>query len=242
MQASAVFALAVVAVSAASACGKSGESASAQSAGFQQGQPGQQPYGQPAYGQRAYGQPGPAPAPGSQQPTQQNPGGQPPPGQVAPLGAILSDPNTLQNIIAGALAGGAASLGALTGGELAPIEQGIRMKAQQDAKGMKPAGELLTARVSQDGHAQGTLTLQPGGCYTVVGFGGFGVFQYQINLITAPPMPPQVLAQSGTDRADPTVGANNQCIRNPYPLPMQVKVDMHVLKGQGLVGAQAYRK
>jgi hypothetical protein len=25
-------------------------------------------------------------------------------------------------------------------------------------------------------------------------------------------------------------------------LPMQVKVDMHVIKGQGMVGAQAYKK
>jgi hypothetical protein len=161
---------------------------------------------------------------------------------VAPLGSIVSDPSALQNIIAGALAGGAASLSALTGGELAPIEHGIRMKAQTDAKGMKADGQLMSAKLREDGHAQATLMLQPGACYSIVGFGGLGVFRYQINLITAPPLPPQVLAQSGAERADPTVGANEQCIRNPYPLPMQVKVDMHVVKGQGLVGAQAYKK
>jgi hypothetical protein len=227
-----------------SACGKSGERQDPQAAqGFQRGQPGQQAYGsQPAPQQASVQQASTSPtAPAPARPSSP-PGSQTAPGQVAPLGAILSDPNTLQNIIAGALAGGAASVSGLVGGELGPIEQGIRMKAQQEAKGRKPTGELMTARLAQDGHAQGALTLEPGRCYTVIGFGGFGVFQFQINLISSPPMPPQVLAQSGADKSDPTIGANEQCIKNPFPLPMQVKVDMHVVRGQGLVGAQAYRK
>ena len=55
-------------------------------------------------------------------------------------------------------------------------------------------------------------------------------------------MPPQVLAQSKADGVDPSVGPNESMRENPYPTPLAVKVDMHVLKGQGLVGAQAYRK
>ncbi len=208
--------------------------------GFQQGQAGPQPgqpgYGQPAgSGQPAYGQPGYGqPAPSASAPQQ--------PGQVPPLGAILSDPNTLQNIVAGALAGTAASLGGLTGGELGPIQAGIKNQAQTNAKGMKAEGQLFSAKLQQDGHAQGTLTLQPGACYTIIGFGGLGIFQYQVNLITEPPLPPQVLAQSAADGPAPVVGANDQCVKNPYPLPLQVKIDMHVIKGQGMVGAQAYRK
>lgn len=217
--------------------------------GFQQGQAGPQPgqpgYGQPQPGQPGYGQPQPGqpgygqPQPGQPQPaasqTQQ-------PGQVPPLGQILSDPNALQNIVAGALAGTAASMGALTGGQLGPIQAGIKSQAGVHAKGMRPDGKLLSAQLQQDGHAQGDLMLQPGGCYTIIGFGGLGVFQYQINLITAPPQPPQVLAQSAATDNAPVVGGDGQCIKNPYPLPMPVKVDMHVIKGQGMVGAQAYKK
>jgi hypothetical protein len=219
--------------------------------GFQQGQAGPQPgqpgYGQPQPGQPGYGQPQPG-QPGYGQPQPGQPGQPPPaasqqqPGQVPPLGAILSDPNTLQNIVAGALAGTAASMGALTGGQLGPIQQGIKSQATIHAKGMRADGKLLSAQLQQDGHAQGQLTLQAGGCYTIIGFGGLGVFQYQINLITAPPLPPQVLAQSAATDNVPMVGADGQCIKNPYPLPMQVKVDMHVIKGQGMVGAQAYKK
>lgn len=202
--------------------------------GFQPGQPGYgQPGSQPGYGQ----QPGYPPPQASAQPRASAA-----PGQAAPLGAILSNPAALQNIVSGALAGGAATLSALTGGELGPIQQGIKQQASTDAKGMRPEGQLMSAKLAQDGHAQGALTLQPGHCYTVVGFGGFGVFQYQINLISQPPLPPQVLAQSQANGVTPVVGAGAQCIRDPYPMPMQVKVDMHVIKGQGMVGAQAYVK
>jgi hypothetical protein len=161
---------------------------------------------------------------------------------VPPLGAVASDPQALQNIISGALAGAAANLGAVTGGELGPVEAGIKMKAQTEAKGMKPVGELQSAKLPQGGHAEGSLTLDPGGCYSIVGFGGLGVFQFQINVLTSPPLPPQVLAQSTADKNDPTVGPNEQCVKNPFPVPMIVKVDLHVIKGQGMVGAQAYKK
>jgi hypothetical protein len=204
------------------------------SAGYQQGQPGNAPYAAQQQQQHS-----PAPA---QQPAPAPPGSRGAPSGVPPLGAILGDPTQLQTIIAGALAGGAATLGALTGGEIAPLEAGIRMKAETDAKGMKPHGELMSARLTTDAHAQATLSLEPGRCYTIVGFGGPGVFAYQINLITAPPLAPQVLAQSAADAPHPSVGANTQCIQHRYPLPMQVQVDMHVIKGQGMVGARAYRK
>lgn len=228
-------AAAAVALIATPACTNSAGPPPRQAGGFQQAQQGQPgPYpSQPAPQAQA--------APPSPQPPPQQ-GAVQQPGQVPPLGAILSDPNTLQNIIAGALAGTAASLSTLTGGEKAVLEQGIRMTAAAQAKGKRPEGQLLSAKLQQGAHAEATVSLQPGACYTVVGFGGPGVFGYQLNLITAPPLPPQVLAQSDVEGNDPVVGPGDQCIKNPYPLPMQVKVDMHLVKGQGLVGAQLYRK
>ena len=220
----------LIALPATAACG--GSERSPQTAGFQPTQqPAQGPYAaQQPQQQATPNQPGQGPSQGQQ------------PGQVPPLGAIVSDPNALQSIIAGALSGTSASLAALTGGEAAVLEQGIRMTASNMAKGMKADGKMLSAKLAPGGHAEATVSLRPGACYTVIGFGGPGIFQYQINLITAPPLPPQVLAQSDADGNDPTVGPNEQCLRNPYPLPMQLKVDMHVVKGQGLVGAQLYRK
>jgi hypothetical protein len=189
--------------------------------GYQQQQ---QPYGSQPYGTQPTAQPTAAPS------------------AASPLGAIFSDPAALQGIISGALAGGQASLGALTGGEIGPIQSGIQMQASSAAKGARPEGELMSAKLAQDGHAQANVTIQPGKCYTVIGFGGLGVFDYQINITTAPPLPPQVLAQSPPGSNQPVVGANEQCLRSPSPLPMPVTVDMHVIKGQGMVGAQLYAK
>lgn len=210
-----------------------------QDAQFQQGQSGGQYGPGPGPGPAPVGPDGGTGAPGACQPGQPC---NPQPGQVPALGTVGSDPNALQAIIAGALSGGAATLGLLTGGETGQLEAGIKMKAGTDAKDKKADGQLMSAKLQQGGHAQADFTLQPGSCYTFIGFGNPGVFNYQINILTAPPMPPQVLAQSDADSVDPTVGPNEQCVKNPYPTPLAVKIDMHVLKGQGLVGAQAFKK
>lgn len=247
--------LAMATLLAFTACKKEEQTPAQDPQGFQQAQPGGGPYGaggavgQPGAqgGAAPYGAAGTAPyaaggVGGQPAAVGGQPGQQPPPGQVPTLGSVLSDPNSLQNIIAGALAAGAATLSPVTGGELGPIEQGIKMRVKDEAPGMVAEGQLMSARLQPGAHAEGSLTLQPGKCYTILGFGGIGVFDYQLNLITVPPMPPQVLAQSPATGVAPTIGPRDQCIRNPYPLPMTVKVDMHVIRGQGLVGAQAYKK
>ncbi len=164
------------------------------------------------------------------------------PGPVSPFGAILSDPRGLQGILAGALAGGSAAFGSMMGGEGKIIEQGIIIKARTDAQGMTATTQLMTARLGAGRHAHATFTLEPGRCYTVVGFSAPGVFDYQLHLIAAPPLPPQVLAQSPTGRPDPTLGHGTNCIRNPYGQPVVVTIDMHVRSGQGLVGAQPFHR
>ena len=167
---------------------------------------------------------------------------QTPPDALPPLGAVLADRQALEGIVSGMLSGTAATLSPLTGGEQAPLEQGIRLRAESDARGMKPEGPVMSARLAAGGHAAAPHELAAGACYTFVGFGGPGVLAYEINLLTAPPLAPQVLAQSTRGAPHPTVGANEQCIRHPYPLPMRVRVDLHVVRGQGMVVARAYRK
>jgi hypothetical protein len=199
--------------------------------------------GSPNYAQNpAYGQPSGAAPYGGQTSYGAAPSTAPPPGQMAPLGSVLSDPTMMQNILAGALAGGAAALGAMTGGEQAPLEQGIKTQAAMKAKGMVADGQLMTARLQQDGHAEASITMQPGACYTVIGFGALGALDFQINIVTAPPMPPQIIAQSNTGSGVPIVGGEGQCIRSPYPIPFVVKIDMHLVRGQALVGAELYKK
>jgi len=159
-----------------------------------------------------------------------------------PIGTVLSNPQLLQQIVTGALAGVAAQMSPMTGGELGPIEAGIKMKAAQVAKGMKPVGALMSARLTQGQHAQAPLQLEGGACYTIVGFGGSGIFRYQLNVLSVP-VPgaqPQVVAQSADTASDPVVGGSEGCIKSM--IPMAVTVDMFAVFGQGMVGAQVYKK
>lgn len=168
---------------------------------------------------------------------------QTPPGQVRPIGDILSDPEGRARILSGAMAAAPARLGEQSGGDFQTVERGVDVLAREHARGMQPVTELLTAEVREGGHASAALNLEPGHCYVVVGASGAGVEGHQLNLITAPPMPPQVVAQSPAEGKEPVIGAAGACVRAPDPnLPFALKLDMHVTKGNGLVGARVFRK
>ncbi len=228
----------------APACSKEGEQAPPNSSQFSTsvgqagapmgGQPGTYQSGQPGVG----GQWGAVPAEGGVG-GMSGVAGQ---SGTNPIGTVLSNPQLLQQIVTGALAGVAAQMSPMTGGELGPIEAGIKMKASQVAKGMKPVGSLMSARLSQGQHAQAPLQLEGGSCYTIVGFGGSGIFKYQLNVLTvpAPGTQPQVVAQSADTASDPVVGGAEGCIKSM--IPMAVTVDMYAVFGQGMVGAQVYKK
>lgn len=154
--------------------------------------------------------------------------------------ATTAPTDPLQALIGGFLSATSSSLSAFTGGELGPIQGGIELRAKEDAKGMRPVGQLMSAKLQQGSHAEGDLLMEPGKCYTIVGFGGFGVSRFQINVIV--PVVNQVLAQSPDGSPAPTLGPKDQCLRTPAPAPMPVKVDLYLIQGQGMVGAQAYVK
>src|SRR5687767_6790832 len=77
--------------------------------------------------------PPPAPAPAPTQHAAQ--ARQASPDALPPLGAVLADPRVLEGIVSGMLAGRAATLSPLTGGERAPLEEGIRLRAESEARG-----------------------------------------------------------------------------------------------------------
>ena len=192
----------------------------------------------PLYGRQvAFGnQPSAEPGGGDQTPNSL------PLGQVAPLGVVVSDPARAEDILAGALGGGVVTLGLPSGGDGEVIERRIDEAARTAARGMTPVGEVMFAQLTTDGHARGALTMQPGACYTVVGFGASGVLEFQVNVLTSPPIPPQILAQSVPADATAVVGGDDQCIRSRYATPFDVGIDLHVVRGQGAVGARVYAK
>jgi hypothetical protein len=147
----------------------------------------------------------------------------------------------LNNLVTGALAQGAALLGAMGGGTDA-VDIGIKSLAQQQAPGMKPDGAVIKTTLAPGAHGEGTVTLRPGKCYTIVAFGNLGVQQLAIRLVPPAPLPPQPLFEGTTNGPTATIGAKDQCIRSPSPVATPLKVDIEMKQGQGQVGVQAYSK
>ncbi|HEX9296509.1 MAG TPA: hypothetical protein VF881_11760 [Polyangiaceae bacterium] len=163
-----------------------------------------------------------------------------PPATTATVEAGVLDLNTM---VTGALAQGAAVLGAMgAGAGKDPIDTGVKSLAQQQAPGMKPDGPIIRTTLAPGAHGEGTVTLRPGKCYTVVAFGNIGVQLLAIRLVTPPPLPPQPLFEGTTSGPTATIGAKEQCIRSPSPTATSLKLDIEMKQGQGQVGVQAYSK
>jgi len=160
-----------------------------------------------------------------------------PPPVTAGVDAAAPD---LNNLVTGALAQGAALLGAMSGSD--PVDNGIKSMAQQQAPGMKAEGAVIKTTLAPGAHGEGTVTLRPGKCYTIIGFGNLGVQQLAIRLVPPAPLPPQPLFEGVTNGPTATIGAKEQCIRSPSPVATPLKVDIEMKQGQGQVGVQAYSK
>jgi hypothetical protein len=163
-----------------------------------------------------------------------------PPAATATAEAGVLDLNTM---VTGALAQGAAVLGAMgAGAGTDPVDTGVKSLAQQQAPGMKPDGSIIKTTLSPGAHGEGTVILRPGKCYTIVAFGNIGVQLLAIRLVTPPPLPPQPLFEGTTNGPTATIGAKEQCIRSPSPTATSLKLDIEMKQGQGQIGVQAYSK
>lgn len=155
-------------------------------------------------------------------------------------GAVEAGVPDLNSLVTGALAQGAALLGAMGGTD--PVDNGIKAIAAQQAPGMKPEGAIIKTTLAPGAHGEGTIMLRPGKCYTIIGFGNLGVQQLAIRLVAPPPLPPQPLFEGATNGPTATIGAKEQCLRSPSPVATPFKVDIEMKQGQGQVGVQAYSK
>jgi hypothetical protein len=164
----------------------------------------------------------------------------PPPAQVTAADAAAPD---LSALVSGALAQGAAILGAMgaaAGSD--PVDNGLKSLGAQQAPGMKPDGKATKLTLAPGAHGEASVTLKPGKCYTIVGFGNLGVQTLAIRLVYPPPMPAQPLFEGVSNGPTATIGAKEQCVRSPLPAATPLKIDIEMKAGQGQVGVQTYSK
>jgi hypothetical protein len=216
----------------------------------QQGYPQQYPqqqYPQQQYPQQQY----PQQQPGMQQPGMQQPGPtaagpQPttqPAATAAPLGSVVTtDPNQLAAIFAQAAQAGQAMLqqpGAVLGD---PVEIGIKALAIKHAQNESPEGAIAKAQLQEGGHSEFMLPMQPGKCYTVIGFSPTGQVKNVDLHLLAPPFYNVLAGQDVTDNNSPVIGSTPNPMCPIIPVALTYKVDIFARTGSGNVGVQIFSK
>jgi hypothetical protein len=234
--------------------------------GYGQAPPGYPQQQQPAqYPQQTYPQqqpvaqqPGAYPAPGNGYPQQPAPAQQgAPPGATAvspspapaasaptaPLGSVFTtDPNQLAQLFAQAAAAGQAMLqqpGQVPGD---PVELGLAAAALVHAKGEQLQGQIAKATLQEGGHNEFMVTMQPGTCYTIIGFSPPGQVKNVDLHLLAPPFYNVLAGQDTTDNNAAFIGSTPNPMCPVIPLPLQYKVDITARSGSGAVGVGVYTK
>jgi len=115
--------------------------------------------------------------------------------------------------------------------------------AASEAPGMQPDGQPFAAQFQEGQVLEQAINIEAGKCYSVIA-SGVGIQQLDVQLVLhAPPLPPQVLAQSSGQGATAILGGKaNGCFKNPLPVGGPGKVIVKATRGAGLAAAQIYKK
>jgi hypothetical protein len=122
-----------------------------------------------------------------------------------------------------------------------PVLQGL--STSEIPTGMQPDGQAFAAQFQEGQVFEQTINIQPNKCYSVVA-ASVGVQELDIQLLfSAPPLPPQVLAQDQSTGPNATLGGKAAgCFKNPFPIGGPGKVVVKATRGAGLAAAQIYVK
>lgn len=161
------------------------------------------------------------------------------PAPEPPLGQVLTtDSGQIQKIFDAMNASPSATLkpdGAKGGDALA---KGVRDAAKKLSAGMQPEGPLAMGSIKEKQHLHTEVTLQPGKCYSIVGFSA-KVKDLDLYLL----LPPGIL--SGQDLSDdnkPIIGGPPQPMCPVSPQPVTYKLDIFADNGNGDVAVQLFSK
>jgi hypothetical protein len=130
----------------------------------------------------------------------------------------------------------------------APAAMAIQTIANTEAPGMAKEGNLVAGSFQQGQTLEGTFTMAPGKCYTIVA-SGLGVQQVDVAAFTAPP-PPVPPVQFGTAKGTTTptgsqaiLGGKANCLKLAFvPMAVPAKFVITAVRGQGMAAVQVFSK
>jgi hypothetical protein len=157
----------------------------------------------------------------------------------SPLGQVLlTDTSQIQKMYDAANSAPTATTkqNGATAGD--PLAKGVRDAAMKLPAGMKPDGPLLMGSVKEKHHLQTDVTLQPGKCYSIV---GFSKKVKDLDLLLF--VPPGVLSgQDLTDDNKPIIGGPPAPMCPVASNPITYKLDIYADSGAGDIAVQLYSK
>ncbi len=157
----------------------------------------------------------------------------------SPLAQVLTtDSGQIGKIFDAASSAPAATLKADGAAGSDVLAKGIRDVAKKLPAGMQPDGPLAMGTVKEKQHLQTDVTLQPGKCYSVVGFSK-KVKDLDLYLL----LPPGILSgQDLTDDSKPIIGGPPQPMCPVSSTAVTYKLDIFADQGAGDVAVQLYSK
>ena len=157
----------------------------------------------------------------------------------SPLAQVLTtDTGQIQKIFDAASSAPAATLkpDGAKGGD--PLAKGVRDVAKKLTAGMQPDGPLAMGAVKEKQHLQTDVTLQPGKCYSIVGYSK-KVKDLDLYLL----LPPGILSgQDLTDDNKPIIGGVPQPMCPLAQTAITYKLDIFADQGAGDVAVQLFSK
>ena len=156
-----------------------------------------------------------------------------------PLGQVLmTDASEMQKLYEAAKSAPPATLNpnGLAGGDA--LVKGIREIAKRLPGGMKPDGPLATGTLKEKQHLQTDITLQPGKCYSIVGYSK-SVKDLDLYLFAVPGV---LSGQDISDDNRPVVGGPPQPLCPVATVPLSYKLDVVAESGAGDVAIQLISK
>ncbi len=122
------------------------------------------------------------------------------------------------------------------------VDLGAAAMAKTSAPGMDPEGAPGRATLKEGEHFNMLVTMQPGRCYTIIGFSPDGqVSQLDLKLL-APPLYNVEAGHSGKEKNKPILGKGKSAQCPVLPIALPYKIDAVATKGQGRIGVFVYAK
>jgi len=158
---------------------------------------------------------------------------------TAPLAQVLvTDSTQIQKIYDAANAAPAATPKPQGAKGNDPLARGVRAVSRKLPAGMAPDGPLAMGSIKEKQHLQTDITLQPGKCYSIVGYSK-KVKDLDLYLL----LPPGILsAQDLTDDNKPIIGGPPQPMCPVASTPVTYKLDIYADSGSGDVAVQLFSK